>query len=402
MDAMNESVHLGRIGGVRVGINWSLGPVFLLVAWSLAVGQLPTEAPGYTRSAYWVAALVTSVAFFASLLAHELAHALVARLHGVQTRGIVLWLFGGVAQLEADTPDARAEVRVAAVGPATSLTLAGVAGAAAWALDHTGQSALLVASVAWLAVINALLGVFNLLPAFPLDGGRVLRGVLWGHWRDRLRATAAAATAGRYVGYGLVAVGALEVVAGRALGGIWLGMIGWFVATAAGQQHERVSERSRFDGLTVADAMTPGPVVVPATATVAEVVHDYLRGRRFSSFPVGEAGRIVGLVTVERIRRVPREAWGCTPVTAVVARPAEMVACRPEDPLAEAAARLRDSADRRAIVVSDGRLVGIVTASDVERAVSHAPVLGGGDGDHTSATRPPAGLGAPLGGGAGG
>ncbi|HEX5267289.1 MAG TPA: site-2 protease family protein [Acidimicrobiales bacterium] len=269
---MTESVYLGRIGGVRVGINWSLVPVFVLVAWSLAVGQLPAETLGYTRSAYWAAAVVTSVAFFASLLAHELAHAVVARRHGVQTRGIVLWLFGGVAQLEGDMPNARAELRVAAAGPATSLALAVVTGAGAWVLDHTGQSALLVAAVAWLSGINALLGLFNLLPAFPLDGGRVLRAFLWRHWRDRLRATAVAATAGKVVGYGLVALGGVEVLTGGALGGIWLGMIGWFVATAAGQQRERVSERGRFGSLRVSDAMTPEPVVVPATATVAEVV----------------------------------------------------------------------------------------------------------------------------------
>ena len=392
MGAMNESVYLGRVGGVRVGINWSLVPIFLLVAWSLAVGQLPVEAPGYTRSAYWVAGIVAGVAFFASLLAHELAHALVARRHGVQTRGIVLWLFGGVAQLEGDMPDARAELRVAAAGPATSLALAAVFGAGAWLLDHSGQSALLVAAVAWLGGINALLGVFNLLPAFPLDGGRVLRAFLWRHWRDRLRATAVAASAGRVIGFGLIGLGVVEVVAGGALGGVWLGMIGWFVATAAGQQRDRVSDRSRFGDLRVADAMTPDPVVVPSTATVAEVVDRCVRPGRFSSYPVGESGRIVGLATVDRIGAVPRDAWPRTVITAAAARPAEMVACRPDEPLAEAATRLGGSPDRRAIVVEDGRLVGILTPSDVERAVRHARLL---------AERPPAGLGSPLGGGAG-
>jgi Zn-dependent protease/CBS domain-containing protein len=372
---MNESVYLGRVGGVRVGMNWSLVPVFVLVAWSLAVGQLPFEAPGYTRSAYWATAVVTSVAFFASLVAHELSHALVARRHGVQTRGIVLWLFGGVAQLEGDTPDARAELRVAAAGPALSLAVAAGAGAAAWLLGHTGQSGLLVAAVAWLAGINALLGVFNLLPAFPLDGGRVLRAVLWSHWRDRMRATAVAASAGKVVGYGLVGLGALELLAGGALGGIWLAMIGWFVVTAAGQQHEQAGERGRFGSLRVSDAMTPEPVVVPATATVAEVVDRCVRPGRFSSYPVGESGRIVGLATVDRIGRIPREAWPYTAVTAAAAPPAEMVVCRPEEPLAEAARRLLASADHRAIVVDEGRLVGILTPSDVERAVSHARVL---------------------------
>jgi CBS domain-containing protein len=152
-------------------------------------------------------------------------------------------------------------------------------------------------------------------------------------------------------------------------------MIGWFVATAAGQQHERASEGSRFAGLRVADAMTPGPVVVPSTATVAEVVERCVRPGRFSSYPVGESGRIVGLATVDRIGRVPRDAWAYTAVTAAAAPPAEMVVCRPDEPLAEAAARLRASIDRRAIVVDEGRLVGILTPSDVERAVIHARLL---------------------------
>ena len=392
MEPMEESVHLGRIGGVRVGINWSLVPVFLLVAWSLAVGQLPSDAFGYTRSAYWVAAVLTSVAFFASLLAHELAHAFVARRHGVETRGIVLWLFGGVAQLEGDTPNARAELRVAAAGPATSLGLAAIAGAGAWLLNHTGVSALLVAAVAWLAVINAMLGVFNLLPAFPLDGGRVLRAFLWRHWRDRLRATAAAATAGKVVGYGLIGLGAVELLAGGALGGIWLAMIGWFVTSAAGQQGRRVSERGLYGALRVADAMTSRPTVVPATATVADVVDRCVRPGRFSSYPVGESGRIVGLATVERIGRVPRDAWPYTVITAAAARPAEMVVCRPDEPLVDVAARVRDSIDRRAIVVDEGRLVGILTPSDIDRALTLARLL---------SERPPAGMGSPLGGGAG-
>ena len=382
---MEESVHLGRIGGVRVGANWSLLPIFALVAWSLAVSQLPAEVGGYTDRAYWITAVVTAAAFFASLLAHELAHAFVARRHGIEVKGIVLWLLGGVAQLGADTPDPRSELRVALAGPAASLGLAATSGAAAWTLGHLGLSPLLVAALAWLGGINALLGVFNLLPAFPLDGGRVVRAVLWRRWGDRARATAAAAGAGRVVGIGLVGLGALEVLRGLQLqaslpvGGLWLALIGWFITAAAGQQRGLAGEQARLGRLTVADAMSRDPLVVPASATVAEVVEGYLRGGRFSGFPVGDSsGRIVGLTTVTRIGRVPREAWGRTPITAAAASPAEMVACRSDEPLAPAAARMRAAPDGRAIVIDAGRLVGIVTLSDVERAVLHADLVGRG------------------------
>jgi Zn-dependent protease len=243
---MNESFHLGRIGGIRIGLNWSLLPIFLLIAWSLAVVMLPAAAPGFTGWGYWFFALLTAAAFYASLLAHELSHAFVARRHGVSVSRIVLWLFGGVAQLEGDTPDARAELQVAAAGPAMSLGIAGVAAVLAWLLDLIGASPLMVAAVSWLAGINALLAAFNLLPAFPLDGGRILRAFLWRRWADRVRATAVAAKVGQVAGYGLIVVGAVEFLAGGgALGGIWLAVIGWFITVAARQQTEQVMKRAQ-------------------------------------------------------------------------------------------------------------------------------------------------------------
>src|SRR5579875_2005645 len=194
---MGESLHLGRFRGISVGVNWSLVPVFVLVAWSLATTLLPSAAPGHAGWGYWLFALLTAAAFYASLLAHELGHALLARRHGVGVRGIVLWVFGGVAQLEGDTPSPRAELELAAAGPAVSLALAAAGLGAAAALAALRADSLLVAAVGWLGAINALLAVFNLLPAFPLDGGRILRSLLWWRWGDRERATAAAARVGR-------------------------------------------------------------------------------------------------------------------------------------------------------------------------------------------------------------
>jgi Zn-dependent protease len=193
-----------------------------------------------------VFALLTTAGFYAGLIAHELSHAVVAQRHGVLVKGIVLWMFGGVAQLEGDTPDARAELRVAAAGPATSLGIAGVTALVAWLLGVIGASSLMVAAVWWLAGINALLAAFNLLPAFPLDGGRILRAALWHRWSDRMKATAVAAKVGQVVGYGLIAIGILEFLAGGgAFGGLWLALVGWFITGAARQQNERVSERAR-------------------------------------------------------------------------------------------------------------------------------------------------------------
>jgi Zn-dependent protease len=243
---MSESVHLGRIRGIRIGANWSLLPVFFLIAWSLAVVLLPAAAPGFTGWGYWLFGLLTTAAFYAGLVAHELSHTFVAQRHGVFVKGIVLWMFGGVAQLEGDMPDARSELQVAAVGPATSLGIAAVTAVLVWLLAGIGASSLIVAAVWWLAGINALLAVFNLLPAFPLDGGRILRAVLWHRWSDRMKATAVAAKVGQVGGCGLIAIGGLEFLAGGgAIGGLWLALVGWFITVAARQQDERVGERAR-------------------------------------------------------------------------------------------------------------------------------------------------------------
>ncbi len=375
---MNESFHLGEIRGVRVGINWSLLPIFLLIALSLAGTLLPSAAPGYTTSAYWVFALLTTAAFYASLLAHELAHALVARRRGVEVKGIVLWILGGVAQLEGDSRDPRAELEIVGAGPLTSLGLAAGGALAALLLGAVGTSALLVSSLAWLAGINALLALFNMLPAFPLDGGRILRALLWRHWHDRMRATAVAARVGKICGIGLIAVGVLEFLAGGgALGGIWLAVIGWFITVAAGQQHEQVTERSRAGHLRVADAMTRAPLAVPAQATVAEVIERYVRPNRFSSFPVVDTdGRLVGLATVTRMASLPRPRWHTTPVGAAAAPPTEIVQCAPSDSLTDVAVRMQSSPDRRAVVVDGANVVGILTPSDVRRAISHADLFG--------------------------
>jgi len=376
---MSESVGLGRIAGIRIGLNWSLLPIFFLLAWSLAANLLPSAAPGYAGWGYWLFALLTTAAFYTSLVAHELGHALAARRYGVKVRSIVLWVLGGVAQLEGDSPSARAELEMAAAGPAVSFGLAAGGGVGAWLLGQLGVSPLMVASVGWLAGINALLGVFNLLPAFPLDGGRILRAALWRHWRDRARATAAAAKVGRFAGFALIAVGAVEFLAGGgALNGIWLALIGWFVSVAAQQQAQLSGGPGgalshTAEDLTVADAMSPQPIAVPVNTTVADVIERYVRPTRFAAFPVVDAdGRLVGLATVRRMAELPRETWATTPISAVAVPGSELIECTAQDRLSDVAVRLNASSDRRAIVVAGAKLVGILTPSDIARAVSRA------------------------------
>jgi len=372
---VNESVHLGRIAGVRIGANWSLLVVFWLIAWSLATTELPVASPHHSDFAYWVAGVAAAVAFFGCLLAHELAHAVVARRAGVEVEGIVLWLFGGVSRLKGEAATPRTELRVALAGPATSLGLA----ASFWAITVAagGGASLLAAVTGWLGWINAILAVFNLAPAFPLDGGRVLRALLWRHHGDKARATASAGRAGEAFGYVLISLGLLEFLAGGGLGGLWLVFLGWFLLLAARAEAATSAGDAELAGLRISDIMTPNPLVAPAEVSVERLLDEWVYPSRCSTFPLVDAhGRLVGVVTLARVKRVPAPQRQTTQVSEISCPIAEAVICAPGDQLVEVAHRMAESADQRALVLDGGRLVGIVSPSDVTRAHAHARLRG--------------------------
>jgi Zn-dependent protease len=236
---MHETFRLGHIAGIRVGVHWSVLVIFLIIAVGLSEGRLPEAHPGRSLWQYWLVGILTALVFFASLLAHEVAHAVVARRNGMEADSTTLWLLGGAARLKDEAPSPGAELRVAGVGPLVSLVLGIVFAALAAVLVALGLSGLTVEAVVWLAWINVLLAVFNALPAALLDGGRLLRAFVWWRTGNRLRATSVATSAGRVLGWLLVALGLYEVLLG-ALGGLWLALIGWFLiaaATVEGGQH---------------------------------------------------------------------------------------------------------------------------------------------------------------------
>jgi len=373
MAVTDESIHLGRVGGVRIGANWSLVVVVWLIAWSLAEGQLPLAAPGYGRVGYWLAGIAASLVFFACLLAHELSHSMVARRSGVEVEGIVLWLFGGVSRLKGEAHDAGQELRIAVAGPLMSLALAGLFLGVARLAEVAGGTTLLSATLAWLGWINGLLAVFNLMPAFPLDGGRVLRAWLWRRYDDKQRATVAAASAGRTFGFLLIGLGLFEFAAGGSVGGLWLVFLGWFLLHAATAEAAGSILSSELAGVHVRDAMTPDPIVAPADATVADLLDRFVYPNRCSTFPlVDHAGTVVALMTLTRMKRVPPEHRAATPVMSVAAPLAEVVTAAPDDALVDLLSKLTTSVDQRALVFDGGSLVGIVSPSDIARIVQHA------------------------------
>ncbi|MCC6437153.1 MAG: site-2 protease family protein [Acidimicrobiales bacterium] len=367
---MNEHINLGRIAGIHVGANWSVLVVLWLIAWSLAAEQLPVTYPGHSTSAYWAVGVVTAVVFLASLLAHELGHALVATHNGVGVERITLWLFGGVAMLRGEAADARTELRIAVVGPAVSISLAVGYAAVAGFLDASGAPTLMAAAAAWLAFINLVLAVFNLIPAAPLDGGRVLRALLWMRHGDRLRATQQASAAGRGFGYLLVGLGIVELTAGAGLSGLWLVFLGWFLLSAASAEASHALLRQSLAGVTVGQVMTPNPITAPDDIDVATLLEAYVLTHRASAFPLLDRhGTFCGLVTLARLKEVPAARRRTTAVLDIACPAADVPTVRPDEPLVDLLDRMAGGRDGRAVVLVDGRIVGIVTPTDISRIV---------------------------------
>lgn len=370
---MTETFRLGRIARVRVGVNWSVIVIFTLIALGLAAGRFPILYPGLPTVAYSAAGLVAGLVFFASLLAHELAHAIVARRNGVGVEAITLWLFGGVAKLEGEPATPAADFRVAAVGPGVSLVLAAGFGVLAVVAAALSAPDLVVGVVGWLALINAVLAVFNLVPAAPLDGGRILRAVLWWRTGDRTRAAVGAARAGRTFGWFLIAFGVAVAVFGGGIGGLWLALIGWFITTAARSEEEYARVSGSLSGVRVSDVMSANPTVVPSETTVADFIDRYVFSHRYSTFPVvGPAGVPAGLVTLRHVKTIPA-ADRTTLRVADVAAPMDRVAVvAPADPLADVLPRMSSGAEGRAVVVAHNQIVGIVSPVDVMRRLEVA------------------------------
>ncbi|MGZ4509755.1 MAG: site-2 protease family protein [Mycobacterium sp.] len=367
---MRDAIPLGRVAGFPVSVHWSVLVILWLFTWSLA-STLPGVVKGYSPGAYWVAGACGALVLLASLLAHELAHAIVARRSGVAVKDVTLWLFGGVTTLGGEAKTPRAAFRIAIAGPATSLALAAVFGGLVAALHALRAAPIVVGVASWLGVINLLLGLFNLLPGAPLDGGRVLRAYLWRRHGDSVRAGIGAAHAGRVVAFVLIALGLAEFVAGGLVGGVWLAFIGWFIFAASREEETRLTTQQLFTGVRVADAMTADPHTAPGWITVEDFIHRYVLGDRHSAYPVATPdGSIVGLVTLHQLRRVaPGERAGTR--VGDIALPLSAVPCAtPQEPLTALLERMSAAGPRgRALVFEGARLVGIVTPTDLTRLI---------------------------------
>lgn len=365
---------LGRIAGVEVRLHWTWWIAAAVITLGLAGGVFPDEVAGLSSAAYVAMGLVTALLFFASLLMHELGHALEARRNGIATRGITLWMLGGVARSGAPFPSAGAEARVALAGPAVSAVLGAV-------FVGAGQIGGLPDAVAvvleWLGLTNVLLLAFNMIPALPLDGGRVLRAVLWRLRGNLIAATRVASRVSQALAVFLIVLGLTSFLASAALGGLWLVFIGWFIFSAAAAERGAAEAQIALAGVQVSDAMTSNPITVPQSAPADELL-EMRRRTGHSVYPVvDEYGDAIGLVSARSAQLVPERRRQWVTVRELLSQGPAPLAIDADTDLMSAVPALVEDPLHSAAVLRAGRLVGLLSLSDVSRAVrlrSGAPI----------------------------
>ncbi len=296
-------LRLFRVAGIQIRLDYSWLLIFFLIWWSLSAGYFPRAYPEASALATWGTGLAATLLFFLSVLAHELSHSLVAKRLGLDVPSITLFLFGGASEMAEEPGDPGTEFRIAIVGPFSSFVLAAGFAALAWALPGSVHP-LVGAMVGYLAWINVALGVFNLLPGLPLDGGRVLRALVWWRTGSLERGSKVASDAGKGLAFGVMALGALQIFGGALLGGLWLILIGMFLRGLAGASYRQLELRQALEGVSVAEIMIHDVVTVPPGTSVRELVDDYILTLGFRGFPVVENGRVVGTISLEDVKEV--------------------------------------------------------------------------------------------------
>jgi len=363
---VGDSFELGRIAGIRIGVNWSWLVVFALIVWTLAATIFPDSNPGLSDGTYLAMAVVAAVLFFVSLVLHELGHALVARREGVEIEGITLWLFGGVAKFKGMFPSAGAEFRIAVAGPLVSLAIGVFFVLIAWIGDLPEA---VDGVVGYLGYINLVLLVFNLIPALPLDGGRVLRSILWQTKGDFRWATNVAAEVARVFAFLFIGVGLAEVFFLNSFAGVWLAFLGWFLLQAAGAEARYLATRQALGGLRVRDLMVRDPVTVAPDLSLGRFMDEVVWPHRYTSYPVVDDGRAVGLLPFRSVAQVPRTEWDGRSVRDAMLPLEDVPELTEEDDLVDALAKLGSSGVGRGLVVEDGRLAGLLSLTDLSRAL---------------------------------
>jgi len=370
---MRNALSLGRIYGIELRLDFSWFIVFALVTWSLGAHYFPMNYR-WSDSTYWTVGLVTSLLFFASVLAHELAHSFVAIRKGIPVRAITLFIFGGMAEITKEPQRPRDEFLIAIAGPAVSAALGLLFRVLYLAVPDPAQP--IAALAYWLSWINFSLGVFNLIPGFPLDGGRVLRAILWGFTGSFPKATQIASVSGRIIAYGFIAFGIWVFFSGNWVNGLWLGFIGWFLENAAVSSYKQVALREQLAGVTAREVMMTDCPHVSRQMTLQELIYEYiLKGTR-RCFPVVENGKVLGIITLHHVKAIPQEQWAMTTVGQAMTPFEQTKRVRPDQDLFGVLEFMTAEDINQVPVVEDGQLLGMISRDRVLDVIATRTELG--------------------------
>lgn len=357
-----HTISIGRILGIPIGLDISWFLIFILLTWTLAVSYFPVEFSNWSTSEYWIVGAVTSILLFASVLLHELGHSVVALRYKIPVKSITLFIFGGLAQIGAEPPSAAAEFWIAIAGPLVSFGLAAVF---ALLRPLVAAFAPLLALAEYLAYINGTLALFNLLPGFPLDGGRVFRAIVWGITHSLRRATLVAANVGRVIAFLFILGGVYIIFTGNLWSGLWIAFIGWFLESAASAQLSQQRIQDLLAGHRVADAMSEGCPRVPSNSSLQDLFDHHIIGGARRCLVIMDQDLPVGLLTIHNIKDVPRNEWATTTAGGVMTPMAQLKTARPDTELPEVLMEMDRDGVNQMPVTSDGKIVGMLSREDV-------------------------------------
>ncbi|HRY13523.1 MAG TPA: site-2 protease family protein [Syntrophomonadaceae bacterium] len=362
---MRGSFVIGRIRGIDIEINFSWLLIFALMTYMLATSYFPLNYPDWGPALWWLLGASAALLLFASVLLHELCHSLVSVSLGLPVKRITLFIFGGVAQIEGEPDEPMKELKIALAGPAMSIVLGIVFLLLAGVLAAAGTPQYVSVLFGYLGTINLMLAVFNLVPAFPLDGGRVLRAILWHFKGDMQGATRIAASAGGAFGYTLIFLGIFLVLAGNLANGIWMAFIGWFIAQAAQSSYQQMLLSDIFTKIPVRDFMTTQVVIVDYFISVQDLVDKYFYKHKYAFFPVRQQDQITGIVSLNNVRNLPQADWPRTTVGRIVTPLQENLIVRPDEAVAAVMNKLFANGVGRVLVMEGSQLLGLVSRTDV-------------------------------------
>jgi Zn-dependent protease/CBS domain-containing protein len=365
------ALKIARVGGIDIKLHWSWALILLLLTYQLAVGYFPLFVPNASPLLYWSLGLIAAIIFFISVLLHELSHSFMARARGYKVTDIVLFIFGGVSNIEEEPKKASDEFLIAVVGPLTSFIIAavcfGLLQLVVPPVRNVGAS--VAATLQYLAWVNGLLGLFNMIPGFPLDGGRVLRSIVWAVTGNFQTSTRIAGLIGQLVAYGFIFWGLYQTFAQGDFGGLWIAFIGWFLLNAAQQSVSGASMREAFRGVTVQQVMEPAPSSIQPQSTLAHLLSSYILPYNLRAVPVADqSGKLVGIITLGDIKEVPQDQWGTVTVGELMTGPDKLRVVSPNDGLERALQFLQQGDfDQLPVVDPNGHLVGILTRAHLIR-----------------------------------